>query len=183
MGNIRRLIRSATLLAALLTLVAACSSSSGATEEKRRVLLTPPAAALKPKPKPPPITDKEGVPLPSDLVLAGLPVPRGFELGKSYENEWFLRSTSVSAEATGRYIEARVFTGQLERTSVGGLRFELAQLREAPSLPRLSIRISPTKGHKRACELYIRRIPVQKQVTRSADEIARTLQENARYAQ
>jgi len=182
MGNIRRLIRSATLLAALLTLVAACSSSS-ATEEKRRVLLTPPPAALKPKPKPPPIVDEEGVPLPSDLVLAGLPVPRGFELGKSYENEWFLRSTSVSAEATGRYIEARVFTGKLERTSVGGMRFELAQLREAPSLPRVSIRISPTKGQKRACELYIRRIAVQKQVPRSADEIARILQENARYAQ
>lgn len=183
MGSYRRLIQGAGLVSALLIALAGCGDKAKQEQQRRELLRPPKIVQEAKKPPPPPVFDGEGVPLPSDLVLGGFAVPRGFEVTKKYDDEWFLRSSVVSAEATAKYVQARVFTGSLERTSVGGVRFESAQLRDAMQAPRLSLRISPTKGHPNACELYIRRIVPQKQVTRTAESVAQTLRESARYAQ
>jgi len=111
---------------ALLLSLAGCGEDK--VEQKRRELLTPPdqVAIHKAKKEKAAVKDEEGELLPSDLVLGGFQVPRGFTLTKGYEHEWFLRSTVASAEATARYVQERVFTGKLNRTSVGGVRFESA---------------------------------------------------------
>lgn len=183
MGNFRRLTTCAALGSAVLLALAACGDEKAIAIKRRQLLTPPPVAAQQAKKVKPPVVDEEGIPLPSDQVLAGFVVPRGFTLTKSYENEWYLFSNVVSAQAAAKYVEPRVFTGSIERTTVGGVRFETATLREAPSLPRLSIWISPIKGEKRASEMRIRRIPVQKAIKRTAESVAQTLRESARFAQ
>lgn len=154
--------------------------------EQRRELLTPPdkAALQVEKKEQARIKDDQGELLPSDVSYAGFPVPRGFELTKEYTNEWFLRSRVASADATARYVQARVFTGTLERTTLGGYRFESAQLRHDMALPRVAIRISPTRGLDEACELHIRQIPVGKPVERPpADQVEAERRRNQRFVQ
>jgi hypothetical protein len=154
MGRYRRLILGAALLGAAGTLIG-CSKPEA---EQRRELLTPPnqAAIQKVKQEKAMVVNGEGELLPSDLVLGGFPVPRGFEIKRSLDNEWYLRSLKVSAARVASYVDKRLFTGSLIRSSVGGFRWDGAQLRDAPHLPKLTVRVSPTKNRDNACELYIR---------------------------
>jgi hypothetical protein len=64
----------------------ACKSEPTEVEKVRRELLTPPdypkmRAERKEKQR---LLDDEGLPIPSDQVLAGLPIPRGFTLTRSF---------------------------------------------------------------------------------------------------
>ena len=164
---------------------AACGEAK-VEEKRRRELLTPPSkaalqAAKKAKSA---VFDDKGELLPSELVLGGFAVPRGFELLKSYEHEWALYSRVASAEVTLRYVQQRLFTGSLIRSAVGGAVFEAAQLRHDTKLPRVTVRVSPTKGEKRACELNIRRIPVVPKEDRlTTEQIEAQLREKARFPQ
>jgi hypothetical protein len=180
MGRYRGLITGALLGALALS---ACSKRQA--EQQQRELLTPPdqAAIQREKRAKVAIVNEEGELLPSDLVLGGFPVPRGFEIKRSYDNEWYLRSLTVSAERAAKYTEKRVFTGSLVRSSVGGVRFEGSQLRDAPSLPKVNIRISPTKGRKDACELYIERlVPVKVDKKLDAEQIREQVRKAAEFA-
>jgi len=154
MGRYSGLILSGALFGAVCTLIG-CSKPEA---EQQRELLTPPnqAAIQKAKQEKAIVVNGEGELLPSDLVLGGFPVPRGFEIKRSLDNEWFLRSLEVSAARVASYVDKRLFTGSLVRSSVGGFRWDGAQLRDAPNLPKLTVRVSPTKNRPNACELYIR---------------------------
>jgi hypothetical protein len=176
-----RLSRSGVLFGALCTLLA-CREPDAAQEQRN--LLTPPnqAAIQKEKQAKAAITNEEGELLPSDLVLGGFPVPRGFELKRSYDNEWYLRSLTVSAQRTASYIEKRLFFSSIVRSSVGGFRFEGAQLRDAPNLPKLTVRVSPNKGHPNACELYIRSYAAVKAEKLTPDQAEAKVREAAKYA-
>lgn len=179
MGRYRGLITGALFGALVLS---ACNKREA---EQQRELLTPPnqAAIQKAKREKLAIVNEDGELLPSDLVLGGFPVPRGFEIKRSYDNEWYLRSLTVSAERAAKYTEKRVFTGSLVRSSVGGMRFEGSQLRDAPTLPKVNIRISPSKGRKDACELYIQRlVPVQVDKKLDAEQIQAKVREAAQFA-
>ena len=115
MGSICRLIRGGLLLCAACSLLA-CGDKEDPVQQQRK-LLTPPdqAAIQKEKQAKAALTNEEGELLPSDLVLGGFPVPRGFELKRSYDNEWYLRSLEVSAKRTASYIEKRLFTSSIVR--------------------------------------------------------------------
>ena len=173
MGHFRGLIRNGALLA--------CSALQA---EQRRELLTPPnqPAIQKAKKEKAALLDEQGELLPSDLVLGGFPVPRGFEIKRTLDNEWYLRSLEVSAARTASYAEKRLFTGSLVRSSVGGVRFDGAQLRDAPQLPRLTVRISPTKNRENACELYIRSYGTPKVEKLTQEQAEAQLREAARFA-
>ena len=188
MGRDRRLNQSTalagTLLCALLCAITACGED--VKERKRRELLTPPdkvaiQAAKKEAAK---VTDEEGGLIPSGQLLGNFPVPKGFELRSTYENEWILESTVASAKLTANYVEKHLFTGDITRTSAGGFRFESGQLRSNRSLPRVAVRVSPIKGRENACELAIRQIPVQPAVERPpADVVEAKLREQRKFAQ
>lgn len=172
MGRYRGLIRSGALFGAAYALLA-CSEPKA---EERRALLTPPnqAAIQKEKREKAAVVNEQGELLPGDVVLGGFPVPRGFELKRSYENEWYLRSLQVSAQRAAEYTQKRLFTGSLTRSSVGGMTFENAQLRDQPHLPKLTVRISPTKNRKDACEMYIRsNVPTKAEVLTPEEAEAR----------
>jgi hypothetical protein len=186
MGSFRRLIRSGLLCSGVLlgtscTLLA-CSEPEAVQEQ--RALLTPPdqAALQREKNAKTALTNEEGELLPSDIVLGGFPVPRGFELKRSYDNEWYLRSLEVSAKRTASYIEKRLFTSSIVRSSVGGFRFEGAQLREAPNLPKLTVRVSPTKNLPNACELYIKSYGAPKVEKLTIEQAEAKVREGAKYA-
>jgi hypothetical protein len=184
MGCDRRLTLYAALAGALFFAFAACGTD--VKEQQRRELLTPPNKAAiqaerKEKAK---VVDEEGALLASDLVLGGFTVPRGFELTKTYKDEWVLQSKSASARATASYVDKQVFTGSITRTSVGGFRFESAQIRHNRSLPSVSIRVSPIQSSAIGTELSIRSIPVQPAVERPpADVVEAKLREARKYAQ
>lgn len=184
MGSFRGLIQGGLLLGALCALSTQSACEAPDKPQQKRQLLTPPdqVAIKKVKQEKAKLVDDEGELLPSDLVLGGFPVPRGFEMKRSREHEWFLRSLEVSAERAASYAQKRLFTSSLVRSSVGGVRFDGAQLREAPQLPKVSIHISPTKGRKNACELYIKRHagPPPQKLTREQTEAMH--REEARYA-
>jgi len=181
MGCFRGLIFGAALLGSACTLLG-CGDAK--VEQRRRELLTPPnqAAIQQVKKEKAAVVDAEGELLPSDLVLGGFPVPRGFEMKRALDNEWYLRSLEVSAARTASYIEKRVFTGSIIRSSVGGFRFDGAQLREAPHLPKLTVRVSPTKNRKNACELYIRSYAGVKVEKLTQEESEARVREAARNA-
>jgi hypothetical protein len=169
---------------ALVLALAACGEDT--KEQQRRELLTPPnkAAIQAEKKEKAKVVDEEGALLPSDLVLGGFTVPRGFEVTKSYTNEWVLHSKSASARITANYVDTQVFTGGITRTSAGGFRFESAQLRKDRSLPRVAVRVSPIKGQKNGTELVIRSIPVQPAVERPpADVVEAQLRNASKFAQ
>lgn len=186
MGSFRGLIRSGVLSSGFLLgtgcMVLACSEPD--VVQQQRALLTPPdqAAIQKEKKAKAALTDEEGELLPSDLVLGGFPVPRGFELKRSYDNEWYLRSLEVSAKRAASYIEKRLFTSSIVRSSVGGFRFEGAQLREAMHLPKMTVRVSPTKNLPNACELYIKSYPPVKVEKLTVEQAEARVREAAKYA-
>jgi hypothetical protein len=186
MGSFRRLIRNGVLFGGLLfgagSTLLACGEPDAAQEQ--RALLTPPdqAAIQKEKKAKAALTDEAGELLPSDLVLGGFPVPRGFELKRSYDNEWYLRSLNVSALRAASYVEKRLFTGSIVRSSIGGFRFENAQLRDAPNLPKVTVRVSPTKNLPNACELYVKSYAPLKVEKLTAEQAEAKVREAARFA-
>jgi hypothetical protein len=180
MGSLRGLIQS-VLFGATCSLLA-CGEPDAV--QQQRALLTPPdqAAIQKEKKAAAALTNEEGELLPSDLVLGGFQVPRGFELKRSFDNEWYLRSLEVSAKRTALYIEKQLFTGSIVRSSIGGFRFEGAQLRAARHLPTVTVRVSPTRKLPNACELYIKSHAGPKAAPLTPEQAEAKVREASKYA-
>jgi hypothetical protein len=148
--------------AALLTLIAltGCSGDRQAAEEetaRKRELLVPIDVQTRraERLEQARVLDEDGIPIPSDMKIAGIDIPRSFELLESRERKWHLQSRQISPEALGRYMELRLFTGSLERKGGGGIRIKDAQLKDALEQPRVTVNIAPIAGNPHACRMRI----------------------------
>lgn len=166
MGNFNRLTRARSaprpvrlgVLVLVLGLSACENDAPAKVERQRRELLTPPnyAALHAQREAENRLLDENGMPIPSEQVAAGLTIPRGFKLIRNFERQWYFESAGVSAEALSRYVEARVFTGKLDRTGIGGFQFGASLLRDDADALAIDVSITPIKDRPDACELYIR---------------------------
>ncbi len=161
MGNFNRVTTGLALLAALTTLEG-CDRETAHVEEQRRELLTPPdhGKLRAERAEQERIFDDEGLPIESDQVLAGFPIPRSFIVTRESGAEWFLESRVVNADATARYVEKRVLTEKISRDGSGGVGFDLVSLRSDPKAPKLRLIVTSIAGMPSATELFIKKLEV-----------------------
>lgn len=160
MGRRDRVTKHGLLALALALLAGAgCDREAARVEEQRReVLKLPDHNRLRAeRAERDRIFDDEGLPLESELVLAGIPMPRSFAITRESSEDWYLESRLVSAELAGRYIEKRVYTEKISRTGGTGVAFEIATARSAPNGPKLKIVITPIANMPNASEMYVRK--------------------------
>jgi hypothetical protein len=140
-----------------LAAASGCEREAARVEEQRRELLVPPdhkhlRAERQERER---IFDDEGIPLESEQLLAGFPMPRGFVVTRESSNEWFLESQVVSAERAARYVEKRVLTERISRDGSGGVSFDLVALRSDPNAPKRRITVTTIAGMENASEIFI----------------------------
>lgn len=88
-----------------------------------------PAPVVEPPPPPVPERDASGALLPSDVVVAGLPLPRGVHETESTERHHAYESAHTAA-ALARYFGARLITGRVDQYAGGGVHYASASVRE-----------------------------------------------------
>ncbi|MGD8863043.1 MAG: hypothetical protein PVI30_23720 [Myxococcales bacterium] len=146
-------------MAALCVALAACSGGEEAQQQaQRRELLTVPdrsdeLEALREKRR---VYDAEGNLIPSGEVVAGVELPRGLELYRSFEGEWYYRTFKIRSEDLVRYFKPRLFTGQVNYTLNAAVTFKNARSKDFPEAPPIDVRIAKKRGGATISDVYIR---------------------------
>lgn len=158
-------MRTTSNIAALVVIAAAivgattgCSHRQPDTEEQRRALLKPkdPNSALDEQRKRQ-LLDSDGDLIASDRMLAGVLLPRGLKLYSSFPHEWTFKAEHMPIAAIERYFEQRLFvTGGIERSLAGAVTYNMAQPKDDPKAPPVTVRIVRLNGAQDANEVYIR---------------------------
>jgi hypothetical protein len=148
-----------SVLLVLCVALAACSGGEKAEQQaQRRELLTVPdhseeLQALREKRQ---VYDAEGNLIPSGEVVAGVELPRGLELYRSFDGEWYYRTRKIRSEDLVRYFKARLFTGQIDYTLNAAVTFKKARSEDYPEAPPVDVRIAKKRGGATISDVYIR---------------------------
>ncbi|HMI92129.1 MAG TPA: hypothetical protein VK509_12225 [Polyangiales bacterium] len=102
--------------------------------------------------------DVNGELIPSGEKIAGLELPKGLELYRSFENEWYYEARRINLGQLDRYFAARLDPLSIDRNA-SHVTFENAGLRDNPSSRRISVRIASLIGHQTVADVYIRQAP------------------------
>jgi hypothetical protein len=146
-------------LALLAALAGAALSGCGddPQRERKRALLQPSdakrkAAEEREKRR---LVDKEGELLPSGETAAGIMVPRGLTLYRTYEGQSFYKGNRVTAQQLERFFSAQLLKARIERTDSMVL-FAEAVPRSNPKAIPIDLRITRLRGSSRAIEVVFR---------------------------
>jgi hypothetical protein len=173
MGDQRRL-STWVRVAAVLLCAGACGDDRPSEAEARRAVLRPPdeAKIREERRADTRITDEHGALLPSEQVVAGVALPRGFTPVLTLERAWYYRSRSATFAQVDHYFLKRLDSREIRRSDrevefvtarpkgVPGATPVLVRIRNAPDdpaqreiyieLPRPSPRVRPTEAEVRA---------------------------------
>jgi hypothetical protein len=147
----------ALLLSGLCAGLCACGSDE---QDTRRSLLRPvdtrtKAIAEQAKRR---LFDANGELIPSGEKIAGLELPKGLELYRSFENEWYYEARRINLGQLDRYFAARLDPLGIDRNATH-VTFENAALRDDPKARRISVRVASLIGHHTVSDVYIRQTP------------------------
>lgn len=101
--------------------------------------------------------DQEGMLLPSDTVVAGLPLPMGFELVSDEERRHVYKSP-LSVIHAQRYFGPRLMTTDVRRVGSGAVFVDAAPMDARGSVVRLDVSIYPRSGGGSRIEI-VERLP------------------------
>ena len=129
-------------------------------DEQRRALLKPvdmrqKRIAEREKKK---LFDEAGELIPSDQKVAGLTLPRGVELYRSFEYEWYLEAKHIDVPPLERYFSARLDPLGIEHNN-NTVTFTDAYLRDDPRARRVTVRLARMIGHTTTTDVYISQVP------------------------
>ena len=166
-------MRIAVCIAAALT--AACSGPPPSVDGVDQPLPEPPPP--RPAPVQPPLYDAEGVPLPSDEVVAGLQLPVGLEEQPvGGDRRHLYASAEIPAPALLRYFGPRLNTVEVERTGARVV-YRNARPRDARGGEvRLDVTIQPASHGGARVEIFERPPPPPAGTVVTRDEVIRELQ-------
>jgi hypothetical protein len=138
--------------------LAACSSDE--QQEGRRALLRPvdtrqKRLAQQEKHR---LFDAAGELIPSGEKIVGLELPKGLELYRSFEHEWYYEAKRINLGQLDRYFAARLDPLGVNRNATY-VTFENATLRDDPKARRMTVRIASMIGHSTVTDVYIRQAP------------------------
>lgn len=155
MGNQRRLIAGG--VCALVALGAGgCGRDEPSADARRREILRPAAAdqIRAERRARAELTDAHGELVPSDLVVAGVTLPRGFTLVLGLEHAWYYRSASASLEQLDRYFLARLESREIRR-SAREIEFVWARPKGVSGAVPVTLRIRIAPDDPRQREIYV----------------------------
>jgi hypothetical protein len=102
--------------------------------------------------------DANGELIPSGEKIAGLELPKGLELYRSFENEWYYEAKRINMGQLDRYFAARLDPLALERNATHVL-FANAHLRSDPAARLVSVRLASLVANQVTTDVYIRQSP------------------------
>lgn len=166
-------MRIAVRLTVLLTL--ACSGPPPSVDGVDQPL--PEVPPPRPAPVQAPLYDAQGVPLPSDAVVAGLRLPVGLEeQAAGNERRHVYASAEIPAPALLRYFGPRLNTVEVERTGARVV-YRNARPRDARGGEvRLDVTIQPASRGGARVEVFERPPPPPAGTVVTRDEVIRELQ-------
>jgi len=152
-----RSLCAALLLSGLSAGLCACSSDE---QETRRTLLRPVDVRQKTiaEHEKRRLFDANNELIPSGEKIAGIDLPKGLELYRSFENEWYYEARRINLGQLDRFFGARLDPLAIDRNATH-VTFENASLRSDPSARRVTVRIAGLIGHRTASDVYIRQTP------------------------
>jgi len=162
--------RIAILMTSLLCCAAAGCSMQNEQEVQQRALLMPPPPAQKfnDESKKRELYDAHGELLSSDESVAGLQLPRGLTLQRTFENEWYFESQVATSAALDRYISDRLSPTEVERGK-GFVAFKGALVKANPKARALTVLISAITGSSTTSEVYIRQAELSRKYVSGAE--------------
>jgi hypothetical protein len=153
-----------------------------APEERKRELLKPPDVQREQAEdeRKRQLIDQEGDLVPSDQIVAGVVLPRGLLLRSLAPPEWTYRGEHLPPAALERYFTARLLTSEITRTKDGMVTFDLAQPKDDPKAPPITLRITRLMGAESTTEVYIRQtVPGRERPSQAeAEALMRKMREN-----
>lgn len=105
--------------------------------------------------------DAAGELIPSDQVVAGITLPKGLKLYRSFEREWYLEAKRIDVGQLERYFAPRLDPLAVERND-SLVSFVDAHLRNDPSARKVTVRLSRLIGSETVTDVYIRQMPAKR---------------------
>lgn len=173
------------LLIAFVCLSLAGASLAGCGREKaeqRRELLRPVDVHQK-RIEELRLVDANGELIPSGEKIAGLELPKGLSLYRSFEDgwrEWYLVGSRLDMAQLERYFATRLDPLALERNATSVL-FKDAYLRDDPNARRVSVRLAKMIGEVPTTDVYIRQAPPPR-IFRSGEEAEAQIEARRKHA-
>jgi len=150
--------RVASLSLACVLLLAAVGSGCSREDKKeqQRALLRPvdhrkERAVAREKRQ---LFDPQGELIPSEEMVAGVVMPRGLKMNRSFEREWYFRAKRVTLPALERYFGQRLLPMAVERTATS-ITFKDAQSKDDVDAPVVTVRIATLIGSTPTSSVYI----------------------------
>lgn len=127
--------------------------------------------------RPEPILDGDGIPLPSDVVVAGLTLPRGLTAVEALDSERRHHYTSeVPVNALIRYFGPRLTTVQIDQEGSRTVYRDAVPRGVRGGIVRLDVTIRTSSAHAARVEIYERPPPLPEGVVITPEEIRRHLE-------
>ena len=130
------------------------------------------------------LVDANGDLIPSGEKIAGLELPKGLTVYRSFEDgwhEWYLIGSRLEMAQLDRYFAARLDPLALERNDTHVL-FKDAYLRDDPNARRISVRLTKKIGEGVTTDVYIRQAPPPR-IFRSGDEAEAQIEARRQHAE
>lgn len=141
-----------------LSLLASVAVGCGRNEDaQRRALLKPPDTRQKliAEREKKVLFDALGNLLPSGELTAGVNMPKGMRLYRSFENEWYFEARNIPMAALDRYFAERLDPLGIERNATS-VTFQDAIPRDDKKARRVTIRVGKLIGSGDVCDVYMR---------------------------
>jgi hypothetical protein len=161
--------------------LSACSSEK---QEARRALLRPVDVQQKriAEHEKRRLFDAAGELIPSGEKIVGLELPKGVELYRSFEHEWYYEAKRINLGQLDRYFAARLDPLGIDRNATH-VTFENATLRDDPKARRVTVRIASLIGHTTVSDVYIRQAPPIRQYATTEAQAEAQIEERRKRAE
>jgi hypothetical protein len=155
MGDQRRL-NTCVCAAAVLLCAGACGGDRASEIEERRAVLRPPddVRIREERRADARITDEHGALLPSEQVVAGVALPRGFSPALTLDRAWYYRSRSATFEQVDRYFLKRLDSREIRRSD-REVEFVTARPKGTPGATPVLVRVRNAPEDPTEREIYI----------------------------
>lgn len=157
-------------------LLSGCSGGRSA-EDEHGPALPPPSGPQQRAAQAPPLYDAEGNLLESDVVVAGLRLPRGLDVARS-EERVHVYTSRVPTDKMARYFGVRLLTGQVVRVGPGAV-FKAADVRGVRG-GSVKLEVSVLSGSAAPTRVQIIELPTAPQRPLSDSEVRALLKQSAR---
>jgi hypothetical protein len=129
------------------------------------------------------LVDANGELIPSGEKIAGLELPKGLSLYRSFDDgwrEWYLVGSRLEMAQLDRYLTARLDPLAIERNAKSVF-YKDAYLRDDPNARRISVRMTKLIGDIPTTDVYIRQAPPPR-IFRSGEEAEAQIEARRKHA-